>query len=164
MTELADIFQAHGDRYQHKYSNGILPSQRTAMQAILSCRTEVLGGHVYVCQSCDETQYRYQSCQNRQCPKCQYGDGQEWLEKQQALLLPVPYFLLTFTLPSDLRQIVRSHQKTVYNLLFRASASATQELAKDPRFVGGTIGMIGILHTWGRNLAYHPHVHYLVPA
>ncbi|MFL7872019.1 MAG: transposase zinc-binding domain-containing protein [Anaerolineales bacterium] len=107
MTELADIFQTHGDRYQRKYGNRILPSQRAAMQAILACRTEVLGGHIYVCQSCDETQYSYHSCQNRHCPKCQHGDGEEWLEKQQALLLPVPYFLLTFTLPSDLRQLTR---------------------------------------------------------
>lgn len=164
MTDLADILQSHGRRYRDRFGSSTLPSQQRAMQAILSCRTEALGGHVFVCQSCDETQYSYHSCQNRHCPKCQHSDGQEWLERQKALLLPVPYFLLTFTLPSDLRDIARKHQKIIYNLLFRASASATQELARDPRFVGGDIGMIGILHTWGRNLAYHPHVHYLVPA
>jgi hypothetical protein len=85
------------------------------------------------------------------------------LEKQQALLLPVPYFLLTFTLPSELREVARSHQKLVYHLLFRASADAMQRLASDERFVGGQLGMVGVLHTWGRNLSYHPHVHYLVP-
>jgi len=86
------------------------------------------------------------------------------LEKQQALLLGVPYFLLTFTLPSELRKVTRSNPSVIYNLLFRSSAAATQSLASDPRFVGGQIGMIGVLHTWGRRLNYHPHVHYLVPA
>jgi hypothetical protein len=80
------------------------------------------------------------------------------------MLLPAPYFLLTFTLPGELRRVARSHQKLVYHLLFRASADAVQYLAQDPRFIGGQIGMVGVLHTWGRNLAYHPHVHYLVPA
>jgi hypothetical protein len=83
--------------------------------------------------------------------------------QQQVLLLPVPYFLVTFTLPSELREVARSHQKRVYHLLFRTSADAMQRLASDERFVGGQLGMIGVLHTWGRNLSYHPHVHYLVP-
>ena len=98
------------------------------------------------------------------CPKCQNDKAQEWLEKQQNFLLPVPYFMLTFTLPAALRPLARSHQTLVYDLLFRASAAATQLLAQDPRFVGGQLGLIGILHTWGRNLSYHPHIHYLVPA
>jgi len=86
------------------------------------------------------------------------------LTAQQDLLLPVPYFMLTFTLPAALSEIVRSNQSRFYNLLFRVSAAATQQLAKDARFVGGQIGLVGILHTWGRNLSYHPHIHYLVPA
>jgi hypothetical protein len=102
-------------------------------------------------------------CRNRHCPKCQHQQTQAWLEVQQGLLLGVPYFLLTFTLPSELRQIASQNQKLIYHLLFRASAQATQQLAKDPRFVGGQIGMLGVLHTWTRNLFYHPHVHYLVP-
>ncbi|MCJ7624934.1 MAG: transposase, partial [Anaerolineaceae bacterium] len=80
------------------------------------------------------------------------------------MLLPTPYFLLTFTLPAGLRRVARSNQALFYNLLFRSSAAATQLLAGDPRFVGGQIGMIGVLHTWGRNLSFHPHVHFLVPA
>jgi hypothetical protein len=79
-------------------------------------------------------------------------------------LLPVPYFMVTFTLPAALQEVARCHQATVYNLLFRTSAAALQELARDPRYVGGQIGMVGVLHTWGRDLSYHPHVHYLVPA
>jgi len=105
----------------------------------------------------------YHSCKNRHCPKCQHDAAQQWLEKQRELLLPTPYFMLTFTLPDGLRQIARSNQKLIYNLLFRASAAATQHLARDPRFVGGQIGMIGVLQTWARDLSYHPHVHYLVP-
>jgi Putative transposase len=87
-----------------------------------------------------------------------------WLHRQQERLLPVPYCLVTFTLPDAWRELARSHQKLLDNTLFRASAAALQTLAHDPRFVGGTIGMIGVLHTWTRALHYHPHVHYLVPA
>jgi len=79
-------------------------------------------------------------------------------------LLPVPYFMLTFTLPAGFNEVIRSHQSLIYDLLFKTSAAATQQLAQDPRFIGGQIGMVGVLHTWGRNLAYHPHIHYLVPA
>lgn len=163
MIELAHIFRRYGRAYQAKYAEQILPSHRQAMRAIINCRTEALGGHVYHCDTCDEERYSYHSCRNRHCPKCQNEAAEEWLNKQRECLLPVPYFLLTFTLPSELRKLVRSNQKVMYNLLFRASAAATQQLAQDPRFVGGQIGLIGILHTWGRNLNYHPHVHYLVP-
>ncbi len=135
------------------------PSHRQAMRAIEHCRTEALGGHVYQCPDCGEVQYRYHSCRNRHCPQCQQGAAQQWLEKQKDLLLPTPYFMLTFTLPEGLRKVARSHQKLFYNLLFRASAAATQKLAQDPRFIGGQVGMVGVLHTWGRTLTYHPHVH-----
>ncbi len=142
----------------------MLPSHRQVMRAIEQCRTEALGGHVYSCLDCEQVQYSYHSCRNRHCPKCQHERTQQWLEKQQDLRLPVPYFMLTFTLPDALRNVARSHQKLIYNLLFRTSAEAAQQLARDPRFVGGRLGMVGVLHTWGRNLSYHPHVHYLVPA
>ena len=141
----------------------MLPSHLQSMRAIEQCRTEVLGGQVYYCEHCEEFQYSYHSCRNRHCPKCQWDAGEQWLKRQQKMLLPVPYFMLTFTLPDELRMVTRSHQKCLYNLLFRASAAATQELARDPRFVGGKIGMVGVLHTWARDLSYHPHVHYLVP-
>jgi hypothetical protein len=162
--ELADIFHQYGSAYRQKYIDQILPSHRQAMRAIERCRTEALGGQIYACPECGEMQYSYHSCRNRHCPKCQNDKAQEWLEAQQDLLLPVPYYMLTFTLPAALCEVVRSNQKLFYNLLFRISAAATQLLAKDHRFVGGQIGMVGILHTWGRNLAYHPHIHYLVPA
>jgi Putative transposase/Transposase zinc-binding domain len=161
--ELADIFCRYGPAYRQKYAKKLLPSHRQAMRAIEHCRTEALGGQVYRCAACGETRYSYHSCRNRHCPKCQHQQTEEWLEVQRELLLPVPYFLLTFTLPAQLRQLASQNQKCIYNLLFRASAQATQQLARDPRFVGGQIGMVGVLHTWTRQLAYHPHVHYLVP-
>jgi hypothetical protein len=163
MVEIADVFRRHGPAYRAKYGDRMPPSHRVVMQAIEHCRTEVLGGQVYYCDECDEALYSYHSCKNRHCPKCQNDAAQDWLERQQDLLLPVPYFMLTFTLPEGLRAVARSNQKCVYNLLFRTSAAATQELAQDPRFVGGKIGMIGVLQTWARDLTYHPHVHFLVP-
>jgi hypothetical protein len=162
--ELADIFRQYGPAYRQKYANRLLPSHRRAMRAIEQCRTPALGGQAYSCPQCHQTQYSYHSCRNRHCPKCQNDKAQAWLEQQQNFLLPVPYFMLTFTIPAALRPIARSHQTLVYDLLFRASAAATQHLAQDPHFVGGRLGLIGILHTWGRNLSYHPHIHYLIPA
>lgn len=98
---------------------------------------------------------------NRHCPKCQNDQANNWLENQKDLLLPVGYFMVTFTLPEELRSVARSHQKIIYNLLFRASSEALLELASDPRFVGGRVGAVGVLHTWTRDLFYHPHVHYI---
>jgi len=162
--ELADLFQAYGADYRKKYVDKLLPSHRLAMWAIEHCRTERLGGQVYGCPTCQEFQYSYHSCRNRHCPKCQHEQTQNWLQVQQELLLPVPYFFLTFTLPSQLRPLVRAHQKDLYSLLFQASAEAAQKLAQDPRYIGGQIGLVGVLHTWTRNLLFHPHVHYLAPA
>jgi hypothetical protein len=161
--ELADIFRQYGPAFRQKYPARLLPSHYQAMRAIERCRTDALGGQVFACPACGEVRYSYHSCRNRSCPKCQQQQTEAWLEVQQGLLLPVPYFLLTFTLPSELRQFASHNQKLFYHLLFRASAQASQQLAKDPRFVGGQIGMLGVLHTWTRNLCYHPHVHYLVP-
>lgn len=163
MVTLAEIFRQHGPAYREKFGERMPPSHHRAMDAIEQCRSEVLGGHVYRCPDCDEERFSYHSCKNRHCPRCQHEATQAWLEKQQEMLLPAPYFMLTFTLPEGLRALARRRQKLIYRLLFRASAAATQELARDPRFVGGQIGMIGVLQTWTRDLAYHPHIHYLVP-
>lgn len=163
MSELADIFREFGPAYRDKYGKHMLPSHLAVMRAIEACRTEALGGQVYHCATCDETWYCYHSCKNRHCPKCQQQAAQVWLEQQQSLLLPVPYFLVTFTLPASLRGLAQRKQGLVYNLFFRASAAALQELAADPRFVGGQIGCMGVLQTWTRDLRYHPHIHYLAP-
>jgi Putative transposase/Transposase zinc-binding domain len=164
MTTLGDIFRRYGPQHRARYGQHMSADQHAAMHAIEQCRTEALGGHVYRCPSCQFTRYSYHSCRNRHCPTCQQDATQAWFAEQHALLLPVPYFLVTFTLPSELRAIARAHPETIYPLLFRTSAAALQQLAQDPRFLGGQIGMLGVLQTWTRDLRYHPHVHYLVPA
>ena len=163
MVKIADIFRIHGPEYREKFGARMLPSHLKAMEAIEQCRTEALGGQVYFCESCQELHYSYHSCKNRHCPTCQNGQGQKWLEEQKEMLLPVSYFMVTFTVPEELRDLIRSHQRDLYNILFRTSAAALQELAYDPRFVGGKIGMHGVLQTWTRDMLYHPHVHFLVP-
>lgn len=159
---MADIFRLHGPQYRAKFSARMLPSHRRAMQDIEQCRTAALGGQLYYCAQCQEQRYSYHSCKNRHCPKCQNEQANQWLEEQKSLLLPVPYFMVTFTLPAELRPLARSNQKTIYHLLFRASSQALLKLARDPRFVGGRPGMVGVLQTWTRQLRYHPHVHYIV--
>ena len=161
MVEVADIFRQHGADYRAKFSERMLPSHLRVMREIEQCRTEALGGQLYFCEHCAQSHYSFHSCKNRHCPKCQNDQSEAWLDNQQSLLLPVNYFMVTFTLPEELRSLARSHQKIVYNILFRASADALLELASDPRFVGGKIGMVGVLHTWTRDLFYHPHVHYI---
>lgn len=161
MAEVADIFQRYGPAYRENFGERMPAIHRKIMATIESCRTEALGGHLYYCDACDKTHHSYHSCRNRHCPKCQNDAAQEWLMKQQTFLLPIPYFMVTFTLPAELRNIARSNSQVIYNILFRTSAAALQELAGDNRFVGGKIGMVGVLQTWTRDLNYHPHVHYL---
>jgi hypothetical protein len=163
MITLGDIVRDYGPAYRAQFGQRMLPSQLAAMQAIEQCRTEALGGHVYICPACGTKRYSYHSCRNRHCPTCQHDAAQTWLSRQQELLLPVPYFLVTFTLPAELRDVAYRHQRTLYNLLFRASAAALMQLARDPRFLGAQIGMLGVLQTWTRDLRYHPHLHYLLP-
>lgn len=162
--ELADIVRQFGPAYQARRGARLLPSHRRALRDIVQCRTPALGGQVVTCTGCGQVEYRYHSCRNRHCPKCQHGQAEQWLAEQQTLLLPVPYCLLTFTLPAALRPFAQQQQRRFYDLLFRAAASVTQQLARDPRFIGGQIGMMGVLHTWTRDLRFHPHVHFLVPA
>ena len=106
-VELADILRRYGPAYRQKYASRMPASHLKAMRAIEQCRTEALGGHVYTCEACATTRYSYHSCRNRHCPTCQQGQAQIWLAQQQELLLPVPYFLVTFTLPAQLRSLAR---------------------------------------------------------
>lgn len=162
-TGLAEIFWEHGPTYRAKHGEGMLPSHQRVMADIERCRTAALGGHVYWCDDCEELVYSYHSCRNRHCSQCQHEAGQQWLARQQAFLLPVPYFLVTFTLPEGLRAVARRHQQVVYDIFFRMSAAALQALAQDPRFMGGQLGLLGVLQTWTRDLTYHPPIHYLAP-
>jgi hypothetical protein len=162
VLEVADIFRAAGPEACARLA--VLPSQRRALQAIQQCRTAALGGQVYGCEQCGALQYSYHSCGNRHCPKCHGQQTQRWLEQQRAGLLPCPYYLLTFTLPAQLRALARSNQKLVYGLLLQAAAASLQKLCADPRWLGAQPSLLGVLHTWTRAMLYHPHAHFLVSA
>jgi hypothetical protein len=163
VLEVADIFHHYGLAYLKHFGSSMLPSHRRAMADIMACRTRALGGYAAKCDHCDHIVYSYRSCGNRHCPKCFTKHTDQWLEKQNKHLLPVRYFHIVFTLPSELRQIVRQNQKILYDVLFRAAAQSLMELAADPRYVGGKIGILAVLHTWSRTMEFHPHVHFLVP-
>jgi hypothetical protein len=164
VLEVADIFREAGPAYRESFASRMPRSHLRVMRAIESCRTAALGGHVLACDQCHSKQFSYHSCRNRHCPKCQGQQGQRWLDRQQARLLPVPYFLLTFTLPSELRCVARSNQKIVYGILMTAAAEAITELSSNPRYLGARPGMIAVLHTWTRAMLFHPHAHVLVTA
>jgi hypothetical protein len=164
MLEVADIIRRHGAAYRARIGTALAPSQRRALRDLAACRTPVRGGHVHRCTQCGRTVYTYHSCGNRHCPKCHRVQTDRWLAAQRAHLLPCPYYLLTFTLPRELRAVARDHPRSVYGVLMRCAAAALQTLASDPRYVGGRLGGLAVLHTWTRALLYHPHVHLLVTA
>jgi hypothetical protein len=162
MPELAEVFARHGDGYLARYGNSVLPSHRRTVRDIVSCRTDVMGGHVFRCDSCGANTYAYHSCRNRHCPKCRHGAAEDWLAARRGEILPVTYFHAVFTLPSALRRLVRSHQRLLGGIIMQAAAGATIKLCRDHHYVGGQVGVMAALHTSGRNLSWHPHVHCLV--
>lgn len=162
MLEVADIVRLHGSSFQAHWGDRLLPAQRRALSDIQACRTPALGGHLKQCDHCGEQIYVYHSCRNRHCPKCQGDRSQQWLERQEAALLPCSYYLVTFTLPGSLRALAYSHQRQVYGCLLSCAAAALQTLASDPRYLGARPACLAVLHTWTRRLLYHPHVHLLV--
>ena len=163
MLKLVDVVRRHGKAYLSKYGSSMLPSHRSALGAINACRTPMLGGHLAKCTACGQEHVLYHSCRNRACPQCGYDATTRWLAKQRQLLLPVPYFHVVLTLPSELRRLVRSHQKVLLPVLFRAAFDSLATLCSDPHFLGAKIGALAVLHTWTRTLEWHPHVHLLVP-
>ena len=162
MIEIADVFRRFAADYVSAHGASMLPSHRDAIKDILDCRTAALGGQVWRCDTCHTERFSFHSCGNRSCPKCHTAQTQEWLERRQAEMLPVPYFHITVTVPAELRQVLRAHQRDGYGVLMQASATAIIELARDPRYVSGTVGVLAVLHTWTQQLALHPHVHCLV--
>jgi hypothetical protein len=139
------------------------PAQRRALAAIRRCRTPELGGHVYRCTDCTKTDFAYHSCNHRACPRCGGTDTAEWTQRQTERLLPVPYFLVTFTVPAELRLAFTAQPVLLHDLLFTQAAHTLQEVAAVPRLLGAELGFVGVLHTWGRKLQHHPHVHFVVP-
>ena len=159
-----DIFRLFGPEYLEKYSGQMSSDQVKATVSIMNCRTETAGSVVYRCKQCTTVHRVPKSCGNRHCPTCQGGKAKLWLAEQQQRLLPCSYFMMTFTVPSQFRPFMRSHPKECYKALFDAASKAMFKLAKDPRLLGSSnIGMTGVLHTWGRDLSYNPHVHFIVP-
>jgi hypothetical protein len=149
--------------YLEQFGAAMPTRQREVLQRLLACRTPALGGALYYCPNCEHRHFSYHSCNDRHCPQCGGLDAQQWLAQNAALLLPVHYFLVTFTVPEGLRRWMRSHPALGYDLLLAASSQALQDLAQNPKRLGATLGLLGVLHTWTRTLEYHPHVHYLVP-
>ena len=162
MIELADVFRRFAADYLAAYGPSMLPSHQRAIKDIIACRTAALGGQLWQCDTCQHEIFSFHSCKNRSCPKCQAMQTQEWLEQRQAEMLPVPYFHITATVPAELRDVLRSHQREGYAVLMQATAKAIIELARDPRYVGGTVGVLAVLHTWDQRLNSHPHAHCLV--
>jgi hypothetical protein len=163
MTTIRDIFTAFAPEYLERYPT--LPtSHRKVISAIQHCRSGHYGHSLYQCPSCGKQHRVNHSCGNRHCPQCQHHKTQQWLHHHLEQQLPGPHFLITFTVPETLRPFIRAHQRLAYHALFTASSEALKRLAKDERFIGTALpGFTGVLHTWGRQLQYHPHIHYIVP-
>jgi hypothetical protein len=162
VVELADVFGRFAEAYLAAHGPAMPASHRRAIADIIACRTAALGGHLWRCDHCSAEVFSYHSCKNRSCPKCHTEQTQAWLERRQAEMLPAPYFHVIITVPEELRQMLRSNQRDGYGVLITAAAEAIIELARDRRFVGGTVGVLAVLHTWTQQLLYHPHVHCLV--
>ena len=162
--EVADIFRAQGSNFIDRHRDRIRFQQLKVMRAIQHCRTAALGGHIDICPRCggDKT-ISYNSCRNRHCPKCQTQSRQRWIEARKQELLQTRYFHVVFTLPHELHSVILQNEADVYNLLFRAVADTLLEVGANPEHLGAEIGFFGILHTWGQNLLFHPHLHCVIP-
>jgi Putative transposase/Transposase zinc-binding domain len=160
---VAEVIRSCLDEFLETYGSKLTPEQRRTLKDLASCRTAALGGHVLGCPECGHQQIAYNSCGNRHCPTCQATAAARWLEARAAELLPVPYFHLVFTLPDALDPIALANPRVVYDLLLRSAAETVLELAADPKLLGAQTGVLAVLHTWGQNLQFHPHVHCVVP-
>lgn len=161
--EMASLVAQYFDRYIDRYGDTAPSGHLKALRAILRCRTPESGELYVQCPSCDHGEWRPISCGNRNCPKCQNHNTSQWIEKQQKKLLPVPYFMATFTLPYELRSLARFNQKIVYSLLFKCVSSTLKKFGLNPKHLGAEIGITMVLHTNTRALDYHPHIHAVVP-
>jgi Putative transposase/Transposase zinc-binding domain len=157
--EVADIVRRHGPAFLAAHGGTLSTTQRRALADVAACRTAALGGHVQRCADCGQQDIAYNSCRNRHCPKCQGGRTAAWLQREAACLLPVPYFHVVFTLPQAVAQVVWQHQRWGYTLLFQAAQQTLRTVAANPKHLGAQVGVLAVLHTWGQDLHYHPHLH-----
>ncbi|HWT74941.1 MAG TPA: IS91 family transposase [Mobilitalea sp.] len=161
MPEIQDILIQYADDYCRNHS--ISYTQQKVINALMKCRTSSLGGHVTVCDECGHEQISYNSCKNRHCPKCQTLTKEKWIDNQKFNLLNVGYFHVVMTVPHSLHPVMLQNQEVCYNILFKAAAETLAELSGDKKYLGAQTGFTGILHTWGQNLMFHPHIHCIVP-
>jgi Putative transposase/Transposase zinc-binding domain len=160
--EVADVIREYGDAFLDRYGGVLSDTQRKALRDLAACRTAVLGGHVERCLDCGQERIAYNSCRNRHCPKCQALARARWLDQQAQHLLPVEYHHVVFTLPAELSELALANAAVVYDLLMRSAAATLRDVAANPKWLGATIGVLMVLHTWGQNLHHHPHVHCVV--
>ena len=164
MNVIQQIFSDHAGAYLARFGDGLPKAHRKVIDAICECRSGARGCHLFACPDCGTQHVANSSCGNRHCPSCQNHKGVEWVYRQQLRLLPCTYFMATFTLPEGLRGFARSHQELVYDAMLDAASKSLCTLEADKRFVGCNVaGFFGILHTWGRQLQYHPHAHFVIP-
>lgn len=161
--EIADIFRDHGTRWRRANAGHISLRQLKAMSAIERCRTAALGAHVLRCEQCCVTEISYNSCRNRHCPKCQSVAAHRWLEARQSELLPVEYYHVVFTVPTQIADIAFQNPAVVYNILFKAASETLLTIAADPKHLGVRTALTAVLHTWGSAMTHHPHLHCIVP-
>lgn len=161
MPELADVLRDWRGRLPW---SSLTKEQCRAIHDICACRTpEMESGALYSCPDCGTRHFAWQSCGNRNCPKCGNDKITKWLAKRQSGILPVDHYMITLTLPSELRDACLRLPREVYGAFFAAAGAAIKELARDKRFLGAEVGMIGTLQTWRRDGGFHPHIHFLVP-
>jgi len=164
MSNMTNIMKLHGAEYLEKFGATMPSNHKKVIHAISNCRQGYYGYSDFKCECCGKCKRLLNCCGNRHCPSCQTDKNQKWLAKQMDKLLPTNYFFITFTLPKETRAVVRSNQKLCYGFMFKASSETLMELSSNPKFIGcDTPGFFGVLHTWGRQLPYHPHIHYIVP-
>ncbi len=161
--ELTSIIEQYQPAFLEKYGSSLLPVQHQAIHAIQRCRTPDSGELYIHCTQCEQAHWKPMSCGHRSCPKCQNHEASQWLERQQAKLLPVEYFMATFTLPKGLRSFVWYHQKTVYSIMFQCVVSTLKDFGLNPDKLGAELGMTAVLHTHNRKLDFHPHIHVVLP-
>lgn len=161
--DLTELLGEHWASYAHTHRQRLCAAHYRAVQRVLACRTPEMGGRVYRCGGCNKNHYAYHSCNHRSCPRCGALDQQIWTAKQEARLLPVPYFLVTFTIPAELRTLCQQHPATLYDILLRESAGALQDIIAT-KYHGARSGFTSVLHTWDRKIGHHPHLHLIVPA
>ena len=162
--ELAALISKFREALEAQYADWLLPSHRRAMDAITRCRTPAAGEVLSRCTDCGQYEWHPCPCGHRSCPKCQNHDTTRWLERQREKLLPVPYFLVTFTLPAELRSLAWNHQREVYDAMFRAASQTIKEFARNDKHLGVEIGFTVFLQSHSRRMTYHPHLHVVVPA